>query len=297
MLLRFGVANHRSIRDYQEIFLTASKSIKRSGHTFPVPVLREDAVPIVAFYGANAAGKSNLIDAMKEIQSAITMSHRRLEATDAIPRRPFQLDRVSNKAPTKFDCTFTLDERDVEKQSNAAYDCVYEYGFEYTTSEFKKEWLYRMVRRERLSTQKLFERTTENGDVVVRAGPELRGENLRIASLTRPNSLFLSAAAQNNHPTLTKVFHHFSAYWKVVLGEVNVSDLEVAMSLADYEHVEDLLALVRQADLGITGVEIDDEPISEEELEIADDLAPLVSKRMKSTSSSESVSEMLRKAL
>ena len=69
MLLRFGVANHRSIRDYQELFLSASKRIKRKGLVVPVPTLREDAVPIVAIYGANAAGKSNLIGAMDEIST------------------------------------------------------------------------------------------------------------------------------------------------------------------------------------------------------------------------------------
>ena len=78
MLLRFGVANHRSIRDYQELHLSASKRIKRKGLVIPVPTLKEGAVPIVALYGGNAAGKSNLIDAMDEIQRAIVRSHNML---------------------------------------------------------------------------------------------------------------------------------------------------------------------------------------------------------------------------
>ena len=57
MLLRFGVANHRSIRDYQELYLSASKRIKRKGLVIPVPTLKEGAVPIVALYGGNAAGE------------------------------------------------------------------------------------------------------------------------------------------------------------------------------------------------------------------------------------------------
>ena len=66
MLLRFGVANHRSIRDYQELFLSASRRIKREGLVIPVPTLKEAAVPVAAVYGPNAAGKSNLIDAICE---------------------------------------------------------------------------------------------------------------------------------------------------------------------------------------------------------------------------------------
>ena len=86
MLLRFGAANHRSIRDYQEMYLSASKRIKRKGLVIPVPTLKEAAVPVVAIYGANAAGKSNLIDAVYEMRRAIVQSHKSLDATDRIPR-------------------------------------------------------------------------------------------------------------------------------------------------------------------------------------------------------------------
>ena len=86
MLLRFGVANHRSIREYQELYLSASKRIKRKGLVIPVPTLKEDAVPVVAIYGANAAGKSNIIDAMDEIQRNIVRSHKSLDTTDRIRR-------------------------------------------------------------------------------------------------------------------------------------------------------------------------------------------------------------------
>ena len=89
MLLRFGVANHRSIRDYQELFLTASRRIKRQGISIPVPMLRQEAVPVVAIYGPNASGKSNLVDALDEIGRAIVRSHQAPGATDPIPRISF----------------------------------------------------------------------------------------------------------------------------------------------------------------------------------------------------------------
>ena len=88
MLLRFGVANHRSIRDYQELFLSASRRIKREGLVIPVPTLKEAAVPIAAIYGPNAAGKSNLIDAMDEMRRAVVGSHKSLGATDRIRKEP-----------------------------------------------------------------------------------------------------------------------------------------------------------------------------------------------------------------
>ena len=95
MLLRFGVGNHLSIRDYQELLLSTSRRIKREGLTMPVPTLQEDVVPLAAIYGPNAAGKSNLIDALDEIRRAVVKSHKGLDATDPIPRYPFRLDDES----------------------------------------------------------------------------------------------------------------------------------------------------------------------------------------------------------
>ena len=280
MMLRFGVANHRSIRDYQELFLSASKRIKRKGLVVPVPTLREDAVPIVAIYGANAAGKSNLIGAMDEFRRWIVQSHKSLDANDEISRTPFRLDETSKARPTRFDCTFTVGTRGADKRQPNEPANVYEYGFEFTETEYRREWLYRVARRERQSTQVLFERNTDDGHVRVRFGSQLRGENKTIAKLTRPNSLFLSAAAQNNHSQLTELHGFFSECWMVIPSEGAMNDGAVAARLSDYEHFERLELLVRQADVGIRGIDLEDEELDNDELELMRDLAEVVTKRI-----------------
>ncbi len=285
MLLRFGVANHRSIRDYQELYLSASKRIKRKGLVIPVPTLKEHAVPIVALYGGNATGKSNLIDAMDEIRRAIVRSHTIRGATDRIPRAPFRLHDKSIEEPTRFDCTFTLGGGDTLEQSphsseSRASESVYEYGFEYVDTEFRREWLYRITRKERQSTQILFERKTEDGKVRVSFGGHLRGENRTIANLTRPNSLFLSAGAQNNHPLLTDLYRYFAERWTVILSAEAMGDVVAAKRLSDYEHMERLLLLVRQADIGIVDIDVEDEEIKEERAEFVRDFAGVISKHL-----------------
>ena len=280
MLLRFGVANHRSIRDYQELYLSASKRIKRKGLVIPVPTLKEGAVPIVALYGGNAAGKSNLIDAMDEIQRAVLRSHTSLGATDRIPRAPFRLDDTGSEKPTRFDCTITLGEGATPEQSPHAPESVYEYGFEYVDTEFRREWLYRITRKERQSTQILFERKTEDGKVRVNFGSRLRGENRTIANLTRPNSLFLSAGAQNNHPLLTDLYRYFAERWTVILSAGAMEDIVVAERLSDYEHMERLLLLVRQADIGIVDIDVEDEEVKGEHAGLARELAGVISKHL-----------------
>ena len=187
-----------------------------------------------------------------------------LGATQHIPRVPFRLDDTGEARPTRLDCTFTVGQEGANERESRGPESVYEYGFEYTATEFRREWLYRMVRKERQSTRMLFERETKDGRVRVSFGNQLRGENRTVANLTRPNSLFLSAAAQNNHPQLTELYRYFAERWKVILSEGIMSDAEVANRLFKYEHWERFLHLVQQADVGVTGIDVNDEKLEKE---------------------------------
>ena len=261
MLLRFGVENHLSIRERQELLLTAAKRVKRSGPAVPVPILKEDAVPVAVLYGANAAGKSNLIHAIRVMRGHIVMSHKSGDATDPIPHHPFLLDDSSADKPTRFDSMFTVNGRDASAPQE-----VYEYGFSCTDAEYTDEWLHRIVRHKRQTTQVLFHRTTEDGNVQVSFGGRLRGENRAIASLTRPNSLFLSAAAQNNHSQLGAIHRQFVEQWQLVRPAS--LERELAKEFARFEqHQDAFMELMRQADLGVVGVELEDYEIPEAERE------------------------------
>ena len=298
MLLRFGVANHRSIRDYQELFLSASRRIKRAGLVIPVPTLKEAAVPIAALYGPNAAGKSNLIGAMDEMRRAVVGSHKSLGATDPIRRVPFRLDDATEGKPTRFDCTFTVGRQGADGQGSDQPESVYEYGFEYTATKFCKEWLYRISRKERQSTQVLFDRETRDGKVYVKAGSQLPGKNRTIIDLTRPNSLFLSAAAQNNHPLLTELYRDFAENWVILLEGRAMHETEIVDRLAGYDHLERLVELINQADIGISRIDVKDGGDSEDIFGDFRDMVQFLSERFsdldKNDSLKESLSEKIR---
>ena len=256
MLLRFSVENHLSIRDRQELVLTAAKQIKRSAPAVPVPILKEAAVPVAVLYGANAAGKSNLIHAIRMMRTHIVKSHKSRDAADAIPHHPFLLDDSSADKATRFDAMFTVNGRDASAPRE-----VYEYGFSFTDTEYVDEWLHRIVRQKRRTTQVLFHRKTEDEDVQVSFSGQLHGENRAIASLTRPNSLFLSAAAQNNHPQLARIHRQFVEQWQPVRGEIDEPKLAEAFARLGYQDA--FVELMRQADLGVVGAEVADYEIPE----------------------------------
>lgn len=261
MLLRFGVENHLSIQDRQELSLTAAKRVRRSGQVVAVPILQADALPVAVVYGANASGKSNLVAALRAMRSHIVRSHKSLDAGEAIPRQPFLLDKASAEKPTRFDCLFAIVTPDASTPQE-----VYEYGFACTGREFTDEWLNRIVRNQRRTTQMLFERKTVDGETHIAFGARLRGENRAIASLTRPNSLFLSAAAQNNHPQLSAIHRHFAEDWQWIRGE----SLEhtIAKSFDGFAHKDAFMELMRQADLGVVGAELEDYEVPEDHQEL-----------------------------
>ncbi len=192
MLLRFGVSNHLSIRNLQELSFVASSLKDPEEGLIDCAAVHRSLVPAIVIYGANASGKSNLVAAMQTMLSMILLSHTKGKPDGGVPRHPFRLDPDSSQKPSQFDIDFVID------------GVRYHYGFEASDTAFVSEWLYVFPRSHRRT---LFEREGDEFSF----GRSLRGPNKIIASLTRPNSLFLSAAAQNDHEQLSKVYGYFGS--------------------------------------------------------------------------------------
>ena len=193
MLLRFAVANHLSIREKQELSFAASSLRDRSDGLIDCKTVPSGSVlPAIVIYGANASGKSNLVNAIAAMQGMVLWSHTRGEPGGGVPRDAFKLDPTCSQTPSRFEIDFVID------------DVRYHYGFETTDEAFVAEWLYAFPGSHR---RRMFER--ENS--IFNFGRWLKGQNNNIAKLTRPNSLFLSAAAQNGHEQLSKIYAYFKS--------------------------------------------------------------------------------------
>ena len=191
MLLRFRVSNHLSFRNLQEVSFVASSLKERKGYLIDCAAKpKYSVVPAAVVYGANASGKSNLVDAMQTMCAMVLRSHTEGDPGGGVARQPFRLDPACLQVGTQFDIDFVSE------------GTRYHYGFQASDEAYVSEWLdvypkaYRRLAFSRDSSEFTF-------------GRWLKGQNSSIAKLTRPNSLFLSAAAQNGHEQLSRVFAYF----------------------------------------------------------------------------------------
>ena len=191
MLIEFRVENHRSIRDEQALSMVAGRSGDQEDQRLrEVPGYSKKVLPVLALYGANASGKSNVLAALASMREAVIHSLRNWSPDEGIPQDPFAWGQKRGE-PTLFEIEAVI--RGVR----------YQYGFRFNERVFLEEWLYAWPLGKK---QTWLER---DGETFV-FGENLKGENKIIEDVTRPNALFLSAAAQLKHPQLSPVYSWFS---------------------------------------------------------------------------------------
>ncbi|MBD2151936.1 ATP-binding protein [Pseudanabaena sp. FACHB-1277] len=68
---------------------------------------KHEALNVVAIYGANASGKSNLLKAMVTLDMIINLSAK-FSSTQKLPYEPFLLRERWNEKPTFYELTFLV---------------------------------------------------------------------------------------------------------------------------------------------------------------------------------------------
>ena len=112
MLIEFKVANFRSIRDEQKLSLVASNT----DTDLPDSVIERDLPGLrdvrflkgAAIYGANASGKSNVLEALRFLAGFVRSSVVGLRPEEPTGTEPFKLDAASRSQPSEFELTFVV---------------------------------------------------------------------------------------------------------------------------------------------------------------------------------------------
>jgi uncharacterized protein len=244
MLIRFRVANFRSLREEQELSMVASL---REGRQDLVrsEELGFDLLRVAALYGPNAAGKSNVLSALRFMRDAVEGSHRYWRPEGPIPRDPFLLDPASRQEASLFEVDLLLD------------GVRYQYGFKLDSEKILEEWLYSYPKKRR---QLWFSRDSAAPEPFT-FGKHLKGNQRIVQSLTRENSLFLSVAAANNHRSLLPLYRWFVDRLSFSSADGRTDDISFTLAMLAPEETRKaaVLDLLELADLGIADLELREE--------------------------------------
>jgi AAA15 family ATPase/GTPase len=241
MLIRFAVENHLSIRDKQELSLVAANLQDSGADLITTKDFR--LLPAALLYGANASGKSNFISALNFLMNSVLFSHERGGPATKLPRNPFVLDKTSTKLPTKIDVDFLLN------------GVRFHYGFSATDEAFIEEWLYAFPSAKK---QIWFYRDARQKNI--HFGKSLKGAVKTIETLTRPNSLFLSAAAQNAHKQLTPVYNYLSNF--SIKDQIENRGAHAFAAFREGKIDSRIIEFLQRADTGISSYQFSDNKMS-----------------------------------
>jgi hypothetical protein len=250
MLVAVSVENFRSFRDTATLSLEPSSDkrlperILRASSERPLPLLRS-----AALYGANASGKSNLLRALLFAKFAVLRSAKEPGIIGGGDDHSFRLDAEHRGQPASVCVDFIVE------------GVRYSYGFSACPDRVAHEWLESFPHRRR---RLLFERKAKGDQVEVSFGDSWRGEGQRLVAMVRPDALFLSVAAQFNHPRAKLVADWFANQLLDVMPWPR-PHAEQAFTLQrareSPEHHAQILKLLAGADLQVRDFEVHERPL------------------------------------
>lgn len=240
LLLRFRFHNHASFRDEASLSLVSDRlttALPPNGDWLPF------TQRVAAIYGANASGKTNILNALEYMQDVIRHSSTSWSSRSTLPRRSFRLDDESAKLPSTYSLDFVLD------------GVRYEYGFSLNRERVIEEWLYdypstrRRVLIDREGETVILGRALGSGAALVRNTTGERELVVSRASVTKQTLLSRIAGAVTTEIDITR-FGESDRQGRIrqVIADLTSGDLRFG----------DLELMLRVADVGISGAEIDE---------------------------------------
>jgi hypothetical protein len=264
MLLQFSVSNYRAFRDLQTLNLAASnydKALPENCITLDLPGLKNRRwVKGAAIYGANASGKSTLIEAMETFVEMVRESAKLTDPETPISQiESFALDPAAAEEPTAFSVTFVNEGVRYEYRVAATKKLVWHESLRAFPLGKEQVWFVREWSDEL------------KNHVFSPESPKGLPRNRAVEKRTLPNMLYLSKAIAENRKELEPVFRWLVNNLKFLDlstkaglgGSFTIGELQAA----DSSLRDGILSMLRHADLGITGANVVDGRPPEAELD------------------------------
>ncbi len=234
MLVNFRVENYKSFKDFTEFSMQSTK-LKNLQESNSFDINNVSLLKSSVVYGANASGKSNLLNAMKDMKKIITSS---LNLQKEYKHKPFLLNTDTEEKPTIFELEFIIENR------------LYRYGFEIAKdASILEEWLYQKKIEPRARETSLFKRVKQE---ITLSSKFKEGKNLE--SKTREDVLFLSVVAEFNGEVSLSIIKWVDNF--EILFSLNDDEFKFfSYAALEYEDLkEDIINFINSADVGISNL-------------------------------------------
>jgi hypothetical protein len=277
MLVDFTVQNYRSIKEPVTLSAvgqrqgahSSSQSSKRkrvkSNHEIAPGYLVEgwdiELLPVLAIFGANASGKSNVIQALDYLLLLMVNGNQEVSRLQKLFKYAkldtFKLDSTSTKNSTIFELRTTFN------------NAIYTYSLEINHSHVISESLeYALIDTKR--TRRLFNRTwdEDNKISVWKNGSSFKGPHTQLQPSIRPNELYISTLIKLKVDILEPLFdwlrgrfigiHLGSDDFDLIGFMIILQESEEAKQFREIDNCfEQALKIVKKFDTGLAGIKID----------------------------------------
>lgn len=241
MLIQFSVKNFKSFKEKQDFSMEAGTGNENLENIVSLENPNERILKSTAIYGANASGKTNLINAFWSAIMMIRLSNNRQPGEKLMQIEPFAFDENTKNEPSEFEFIFTVN-------SNK-----YVYGFKADKDKVYEEYLYQYLTAK---PTRIFERTNVNEYKFIQAD-ESRLNSIKSQNLE--NKLFLSTATTWNYDRTREPYLWFVQSIDTYSGGMDISPF----SLDAYDNDENgelkkfTLKLLEEADIVIKDYNVD----------------------------------------
>lgn len=265
MIMRLSIENFRSIRDRQELVLSADRP---DGHLAENVAELKDVpgqpcvLKSVGLYGANAAGKSNVLRAFAALQS-IAVASSKLEEGSPIPSyTPYLLSEHTKLAPVRFEVEFVVDGK-----------TRYRYLIAFLKDRIVEEQLgVYLSAKESL----LFDRSEGDTWETVKFGAAHKGGTRRIPFF--PNQAYLSVAG--NAADAPEIVRKAFVFLRKEIVHLDVNEAIRHSYLDDDAYLQKVASFISLIDTGICRVDRVETPEEQSRLTPSDEIPESIRQKM-----------------
>lgn len=253
MLIEFQVGNFKSFKDTAILSMVAATHIKSKNKDLDrnnvFDVNRNiKLLKAASIYGANASGKSSLIQSIYTLKQLVFNSVKDEDLLKSLIV-PHALNTESHFMPTLLEITFFHNET------------TYRYGIKVIDNEIDSEWLYMKQNKPRTKETELFLREGQN----ITVNPYKFREGKGLEKRTMKTALFLTVVKQFNGTISNEISDYFKQHLIVDLGLSDEFKQTETISFVKLkpENKEAVIEFLKFADLSIDDISFDKMPLAD----------------------------------